>query len=87
MAMTIIKLLSISIICVLVLTSCGLFESTKEKSVVLGTGGTGLKVDTAVNTSTQTVTPSVTIGQIEACLVDHKPEDGDLVYYKREKSM
>ncbi len=59
----------------------------KDKSVAVDAGGIGVKATTAADAATGTPMPTVAIGQFGGAFVDHAKEDGDLVYYREEKSL
>ena len=69
-----------------VLGGCSLPDLT-GKSVVEGAGGLGGKFTTSIDATTGTPTPAMTMGEFQQHFVTHRPDDGDLVYYKEEKSM
>ena len=68
----------------LAVVGCG---GLKDKSVAIDANGIGLKASTAVDSSTGTPLPTVSLGEFGGAFVDHNKDDGDLVYYREEKSL
>lgn len=69
------------------LTGCaGLWEDMQGKSINASTSGIGGVFTTSVDVNSGTATPSVKMGDLSAGSMSHKPGDGSMVYFDKEKS-